>query len=239
MHTSGVPDTGAATGAAAASAAPTGARGANPHGPSRPLRGGLLTFLRFAAHNYMLRPRYVPLLLRWLYLKLRWRGRLHTDGVCFVRPGVHIEIGHEGRVELGRWSWIGDGSKIRAHEGVISIGAKSVLGQECTLSCYQRIAIGRECIIADRTMMIDFDHNIDDVETPIRKQGIRKRDVHVGNNVWIGHGARILCGVTVGDNVVIGTSAVVTRDVPDDAITGGVPAEVIGTRAHPRTLRWD
>lgn len=236
MHTSHAPTPEAAAGGSSIPPAPAGA---NPHGPSRPLHGGLFALLRFAAQNGMLRPRYVPLLLRWLYLKLRWHGRLHTDGICFVRPGVHFEIGRAGRVELGRWSWIGDGSKIRAHEGVISLGAKSVLGQECTLSCYQRIAIGRECIIADHTMMIDFDHNIDDVERPIRKQGIRKRDVRVGNNVWIGHGARVLRGVSVGDNVVIGTSAVVTHDVPDDAIVGGVPATVIAMRAHPRTLRWD
>ena len=78
---------------------------------------------------------------------------------------------------LGRWSWIGHGCKIRAHEGHVSIGAKSVLGQECTISAYQRVSIGRECIIADRVMMIDFDHGMVEVERPIRAQGIYKRDV--------------------------------------------------------------
>ena len=106
---------------------------------------------------------------------------------------------------LGRWSWIGHGSKIRAHEGVVEIGAKSVLGQECTISCYQHVSIGRECIIADRMMMIDFDHGMVEVERPIREQGIYKRDVRVGHNVWIGYGACVLRGVTVGDNAVIGT----------------------------------
>jgi len=212
---------------------------ANVHGPPAPLRGGPLEFLRFARARRMLRPAYIPLVARWLWLKLRWRGRLVTDGLCFVCRGVQFEIGREARVELGRWSWIGDGCKIRAHEGVVSIGAKSVLGQECTLTSYQRISIGRECIIADRAMMIDFDHNVDDVERPIREQGIRKRDVHVGHNVWIGYGACILRGVTVGDNVVIGTSSVLTRDVPDDAVVAGVPARVIRMRERPRGLRWE
>ena len=45
-------------------------------------------------------------------------------------------------------------------------------------------------------------------------QGIYKRDVRVGNNVWVGYGACFLRGVTVGDNCVVGTSAVVTRDMP-------------------------
>jgi acetyltransferase-like isoleucine patch superfamily enzyme len=162
---------------------------------------------------------------RWLWLKLRWRGRLQTDGLCFICPGVKFEIGKDARVVLGRWSWLGDGCKIRAHEGVIEIGAKSVLGQECTLSCFQHISIGRDCIIADRVMMIDFDHGTAEVERAIREQGIYKRDVRVGHNVWIGYGASLLRGVTVGDHAVIGTSAVVTCDVPaDDAVVGGIPA---------------
>ena len=128
------------------------------------------------------------LIARWLWLKLRWRGRLRTDGLCFVCPGVKFEIGRDATVSLGRWSWIGHGCKVRVHEGELSIGAKSVLGQECTVSAYQHISIGRECIIADRVMMIDFDHGMVEVERPIREQGIYKRDVNIGHNVWIGYG---------------------------------------------------
>ena len=89
-----------------------------------------------------------------------------------------------------------------------------MLGQECTISSYQHVSIGRERVIADRAMLIDFDHGMVEVDRPIRLQGIYKRDVRVGNNVWIGYGACILRGVTIGDNAVIGTNAVVTRDVP-------------------------
>ncbi len=206
--------------------------------PPEPLHGGPLTFLRFAWTHHMFRPAYVRLIARWLWLKLRWRGRLRTDGLCFVLPNVHLEIGRDATVILGRWSWIGHGTKIRAHEGTVSIGAKSVLGQECTISCYQHISIGRECIIADRTMMIDFDHCTAEVERPIREQGIYKRDVRVGHNVWIGYGVCILRGVTVGDNAVVGASAVVTESVPDDAVVGGIPAKVIRRREHPRSFRW-
>ena len=75
------------------------------------------------------------------------------------------------------------------------IGAKTVIGQECTISAFQHVSIGRECIVADRVMLIDFDHGVVEVERPIRLQGIYKRDVHVGHNVWIGYGACILRGV--------------------------------------------
>jgi acetyltransferase-like isoleucine patch superfamily enzyme len=194
--------------------------------------------LRFARERGLLRRGYIPLYGRWLWLKLRWRGRLKTDGVCFVCPGVRLEIGPQATVTLGRWSWVGRGCKIRAHEGHVSIGAKSVLGEDCTISAYQHVSIGRECIVADRVMMIDFDHGVVEVERPIRRQGIYKRDVRVGDNVWIGYGACVLRGVTVGDNCVIGTSSVVTRDVPDNAVVGGIPARVIRMRDTPTELTW-
>lgn len=206
--------------------------------PPPPLRGGIGTFVRWARTHNMLHWGYVPLIARWLWLRIRWRGRLQTDGLCFVLPRVHFEIGREATVLLGRWSWIGQGTKIRAHEGIVSIGAKSVLGQDCTISCYQHVSIGRECIIADRSMMIDFDHHFADTERPIREQGIDKHDVRIGHNVWFGYGACVLRGVTVGDNVVIGTNAVVTKDVPDNAIVGGIPAKVIRMREEPQTFRW-
>jgi acetyltransferase-like isoleucine patch superfamily enzyme len=152
---------------------------------------------------------------------------------------VILQIGKKGRIELGRWSWLGLGTKIRCHEGLVEIGAKTVLGQECTISAYQHVSIGRECVIADRVMVIDFDHAVTEVERPVRLQGIYKRDVRVGNNVWIGYGACVLRGVTVGDNAVIGTNAVVTRDVPVNAVVAGVPAKVIRMREEPKQLRWE
>jgi len=206
--------------------------------PPGPRRGGPIALGRFLRAHGMLNHNYLRLAARLGWLKLRWRGRLKTDGLAFVGPGVTFEIGRGATVSLGRWSWIGHDCKIRAHEGTVTIGAKTVLGQECTISAFQRVSIGRECVIADRVMLIDFDHGMVDVERPIRMQGIYKRDVEVGHNVWIGYGACILRGVTVGDNAVVGTSAVVATDVADNAIVGGVPARVIRIRKAPRRMRW-
>ncbi len=206
-------------------------------GEPAPLHGGPLTLLRFMRRNGMLNFKYARLIARWAWLKLRLRGRLQTDGICFIGPGVELEIGPDAVVRLGRWSWIGHGTKIRAHEGEVEIGAKSVLGQECTISCFQHVAIGRECIVADRVMLIDFDHGVVEEERPIRLQGIYKRDVNVGHNCWIGYGACILRGVTVGDNAIVGSSTVVTKDLPANAVAGGVPARILRMRDEPETLR--
>ena len=212
-----------------------------PRTPPAPLHGGPLTLARFMRRHRMLNLKYGRLILRLLRRRFLTPAgrRLRTDGLAFIGPGVALEIGRKGRIELGRWSWVGHGTKLRCHEGVISIGAKTVLGQECTISAYQHVSIGRECVIADRVMLIDFDHGVVEVERPVRLQGIYKRDVRVGNNVWIGYGACILRGVTIGDNAIVGTSAVVTKDVPANAVVAGMPARVIRMREEPKQLRFE
>jgi acetyltransferase-like isoleucine patch superfamily enzyme len=203
------------------------------------LHGGPLTLLRFMRANHMLSRAYLHLLVRFLFLKLRHGKRLQTDGICFICPGVQLEIGHNATLRIGRWAWLGHGTKIRVHEGEVSIGAKTVMGQECTISAFQHVCIGRECIVADRVMLIDFDHGVVEVERPIRLQGIYKRDVRVGHNVWIGYGACILRGVQIGENAIIGTSAVVTKEVSANAVFGGSPARLIRMRDAPHSMRWE
>jgi acetyltransferase-like isoleucine patch superfamily enzyme len=200
----------------------------------------VIRITRFLARNRMLTPRYARLLGRYLRRRLfsaaGWRWR--TDGPVFFGRRLELRIARRGRVYFGRFVWIGDGTKIRCHEGVVEIGEKTVLGQECTISAYQRVKIGEQCVIADRAMFIDFDHGVVEVERPIRLQGIYKRDVVVGSNVWIGYGACILRGVRVGDNAIVGTNSVVTKDVPANAVVAGIPARVIRTREAPQDLRW-
>jgi acetyltransferase-like isoleucine patch superfamily enzyme len=196
--------------------------------------------IRFLSRNGMLNRRYGRLLGRYLWRRFftaagrRWR----TNGLVFFGRGLELEIGAKGQVDFGRFVWIGDKTKIRCHEGRVEIGDKTVMGQECTISAYQHVRIGRQCVIADRAMFIDFDHGVVEVERPIRLQGIYKRDVVIGSNVWIGYGACVLRGVSIGDNSIVGTNSVVTKDVPANAVVAGIPARIIRMREAPRQLRW-
>jgi acetyltransferase-like isoleucine patch superfamily enzyme len=200
----------------------------------------VIRLARFLARNRMLTPKYARLLGRYLRRRLLsaagWRW--HTEGMVFFGRRLELQIARQGEIRFGRFVWLGDGTKIRCHEGVVEIGEKTVFGQECTISAYQRVRIGEQCVIADRAMFIDFDHGVVEVERPIRQQGIYKRDVIVGSNVWIGYNACVLRGVRIGDNAIVGTNSVVTRDVPANAVVAGVPAKVIRMRDAPATLRW-
>ncbi|HKG35296.1 MAG TPA: acyltransferase [Solirubrobacterales bacterium] len=199
-----------------------------------------MRLLSFLGRNRMLTPKYGLLLLRYLWRRFftpaGWRWR--TAGMVFFGRRLELQIGRGGQIRFGRFVWVGHGTKIRCHEGIVEIGDKTVFGQDCTVSAYQYVRIGEQCVVADRAMFIDFDHGVVDVEAPIRRQGIYKRDVVVGSNVWIGYGACVLRGVRIGDNAIVGTNSVVTRDVPANAVVGGVPARVIRMRDAPRRLGW-
>ena len=157
----------------------------------------LIRSISFFARNGMLRPKYALLFWRYLWRRLltgsghRWQ----TDGPLFLGPGLRLQTGRKASIRFGRFVWIGHGTKIRCHEGTVEIGPKTVLGQECTISAYKSVRIGAECVVADRTMFIDFDHGVVETERPIRHQGIYSEEVRVGSNVWIGYGACILRGV--------------------------------------------
>lgn len=90
--------------------------------------------------------------------------------------------------------------------------------------------IGKNVMMGPDVTILTHTHNIERIDIPMRLQGMRVAEVVIGNDVWIGMRVIIMPGVKVGDGVVIGAGAVVTKDVPDFAIVGGVPAKIIRYR---------
>src|SRR4051794_7958095 len=120
-------------------------------GPPPPLHGGPITLLRFMRRHRMLTPKYARLLVRLARRKL-FAPRLELDGLAFIGPRVVLQIGRQARIELGRWSWLGPGPKIRCHEGVVSIGAKTGPGQEGTISPSPHASLGPQRRVPHRAM---------------------------------------------------------------------------------------
>ena len=77
---------------------------------------------------------------------------------------------------------------------------------------------------------------MDELGVPVVAQERRSVGITLGENVWLGAGAKVMDGVTIGRDVVVGAGAVVTRDLPDAAVAVGIPARVVRTRtdAAPR-----
>lgn len=119
--------------------------------------------------------------------------------------------------------------------GFIKIGKESSIHAFTVIYGAGGVTIGNNTRIAIHTVIMASNHNFDDPTVDIYKQGISKKGIHIGNDVWIGAGARILDGVHIGDHSVIGAGSVVTKDIPENSIAMGVPARVVRRRGEKRT----
>ncbi|MEM6725345.1 MAG: acyltransferase [Bacteroidota bacterium] len=127
----------------------------------------------------------------------------HSRVICatsFNHIGEHITIGDN--VGLGEFAYLGGG-------GGLEIGSDCIIGQY--LSCHPE------------------NHNYQDCNELIRHQGVTRKGIKIGSDCWIGAKVTVLDGVTVGKHCVIAAGAVVTKDMPDYSIIGGVPARVLKT----------
>lgn len=114
----------------------------------------------------------------------------------------------------------------------LSIGSHSYINQGCTFAATRVIEIGERCLIGEFVAIHDTNFHAIQPDQPVKTA-----PVHIGHNVWIGHRAIILAGVTIGDHAVIGAGAVVTRNVPARTIVGGNPARPIRTLDCPDEWR--
>ena len=113
---------------------------------------------------------------------------------------------------------------------LIQVGRNLSIGEYCFLVGNGGIEIGDHVLIGHHVSIISAQHNYRARDLPIVSQGLAFGKITIGDDVWIGAGARILPGVTVGRGSVIGANSVVTKNVAEYAVVGGVPAEVIGHR---------
>ena len=168
----------------------------------------------------------------WRFLRLRLRHpQVVTEGMVYLGKGVELSArkGY-GRIVLGRWVHLGDGNRLRAHEGTLRIGDKTVLGRENTFNCYLDLHVGAQCIVADCVYVCDFDHRFDEVDRPIKDQGLVKTPVRIGDDVWLGVKSSVLRGADVGEGTVVAAHAVVRGTVPPFSVVAGVPGRVVRDR---------
>lgn len=144
-------------------------------------------------------------------------------------------------VEVGSGFRVGQNSFVWAPRS-LNIGKDVCLGSNVRIEVDG--VIGDSVLIANSAAIVGRDdHDMSEVGIPItqadwvgRFPEKLSRATTIGSDVWIGFGAIILSGVTIGDGAVIGAGSVVTRDIPENSIAVGNPARVIGSRFDPKAL---
>jgi acetyltransferase-like isoleucine patch superfamily enzyme len=137
-----------------------------------------------------------------------------------------IEIGSD--VVIGEYAWLNAKDDLGSRQATLFIGDGAYIGRFVQVNAWQRVTIGRQVLIGDRAFISDADHNFAALDVPIKLQGDRfVGAVTLMDGCWIGIGAAILPGVTIGRNAVVAANSVVTQSVPDCTVVGGVPARTI------------
>jgi acetyltransferase-like isoleucine patch superfamily enzyme len=190
---------------------------------------------------------------------VKLRNFLYRAIFCRVGSSVYIQDGVEfistDSIEIGNGVYIFKGVRLdgKGHEknrinlenGVviernvmigalnntcIDIDQDTFIGPSVCIAGPGDIKIGKHCLIAAHTGIYANNHNFADPTEPIKYQGITCKGIVIEDDCWLGHGVKVLDGVTIGKGSVIGAGAVVTKDIPPFSVAVGVPARVIKSR---------
>ena len=150
---------------------------------------------------------------------LRWVGYIpsHTCRKCAYRL-AGMKIGKKTKIHM--WANFFQPKNIRIGEG-------SIIGDHIFLDGREKLIIGNHVDIASEVLIYNSEHDIDAEDFSPREESVT-----IGDYVFIGPRAIILPGVKIGQGAIVAAGAVVSKDVPDFAIVGGVPAKVIGERKN-------
>jgi acetyltransferase-like isoleucine patch superfamily enzyme len=186
---------------------------------------------------------------------IAYRAIMTLNGMPAIEAGVRIV--YASNVKLGRNSYLDQGVYLNALPSGITIGEDTFIMHHTVLHTFNYrnlpragITIGKKCFIGELNVMrgqggihigdgvytgpmvqiMAINHVYDDLDVPIREQGITAKGITIEDDVWIGSGAVILDGVTIGQGSVIGAGAVVIQDIPPYSLAVGSPAKPIGDR---------
>lgn len=132
---------------------------------------------------------------------------------------------------------IGNRTAIRSFSRIHALLGDIIIGEDCSINHFSMIlgqkagiTIGNGVRIGAHSLIIGSNHNFESIEIPIWQQGISSKGIFIEDDVWVGSNVTIIDGVRIGRGSIIAAGAVVTNDVPQSTIVGGVPARKLKDR---------
>ena len=182
--------------------------------------GGIKRLVDFLIMNQRLtRPRWYVRLLAPLYQHRAFSAKIYGS--------VRMDTPPYRRFSIGKRSVVESFSCINNAVGDVVIGDYTRIGLHCTM--IGPVTIGNHVNLAQGITVSALNHNFDNTQLRIDEQGVNTSAIVIDDDVWIGANAVITAGVHIGRHSVVAAGAVVTKDVPEYSVVGGVPAKVIRT----------
>lgn len=160
-----------------------------------------------------------PMKFSYIGKNVKFNGRVRVE-----HPYSNISIGDECMIGKGCYFLAKPG------KGSISLGNNVGINDYCFITSCFSIEIGNNVRIAELVSIRDYNHEFEDVNVPIRLQGVRGDNIKIGDDVWIGRGVMITPGISIGKGSIIGANSVVTKSLPEMCVAVGAPAKVIRFR---------
>ncbi|MFC0181202.1 transferase hexapeptide (six repeat-containing protein) [Pseudarcicella hirudinis] len=153
------------------------------------------------------------------------------DNDCYIDALSKDGILLGNNVSLGKRTVIECSGSLKHLGKGIKVGESVGLGRDCFYGCAGGIEIGDDTIIGNYVSFHSENHNISDLQIPIRLQGVNHKGIKIGKNCWIGAKVTVLDGAIVKDGCIIAAGAVVSAGVyEENGIYGGIPARLLKKR---------
>jgi acetyltransferase-like isoleucine patch superfamily enzyme len=192
------------------------------------------------AAGLLLRRMFYPLVLQSV-----GKNVVFGQGVVLRHPGK-IRLGDDVTVDdlvlldakgttnrgiaIGNGVFLGRGTILSCKDGDITLGDQVNIGFHSEIFSGSSVSVGKHGLFAAQTYLIGGGHEFEGTERAVLEQARTSKGIALGDNVWLGAGAKVLDGVRIGSNVVVGAGAVVTEDLPDGVVAAGLPARILRRR---------
>jgi len=188
-------------------------------------------------------------LMNWITAQCRKQFYNLAFGTNFRYFGKNCSIEISGQVKIGKNVYIGDHVNLIVEpDAILEIGDNSFIGENCYIKCFGgKIEIGQDVSINSKsflngcgglhignntrigtqTIIIASNHNFNKSDVLIREQGINKKGIFIGENIWLGARTTILDGVNISNNSVVGACSLVSKSLPEQGVYVGSPVRKI------------
>ncbi len=165
-----------------------------------------------------------------IVLRHPWKIRIGDDVVVDDYVLLDAKGEANGGIDIGNGVFLGRGTILSCKNGDIVLGDHVNIGFQSEIFSGSSVRVGRYGLFAAYTYLVGGGHEFARADVPVIEQARSSKGIALGENVWLGAGAKVLDGVTIGSNVVVGAGALVTDDLPDGVVAAGMPAKVLRSR---------